>query len=398
MIFTYSKIYLHKSILFIYIFGVSAIFISIMTKGWSETWIALQIDSVYPYFADLRSIQGAIISSELGLNPQENNPGDPWGRIMNYPQVWLEIAKIFNITNDLHFLIFGVAILMSFIICCIELLRRFPNIFLLISLFSSSTLLAVERGNNDLLIFSLVFISLFMSQKLQACIVLIAIILKIYPVFSIINHSLSKKKWIVYLLIILIIVLLYSPQFTYILEGNTASGSKSYGLQLSFEIFMVFRSQFSDKFVSKNDMYFDIIFLSVAIFMLFIVFTQRKQIYKLISIDCPEITAKSLEARMFLAGAGIYCGTFIFSTNHDYRLIFLIMCFPFLQIINKFIFKILLPMLIILVMNFSFIDLVLGKYSIWIGYFVSLFSKNLVFVFLLILLFQSIPKVRKLVI
>jgi hypothetical protein len=394
----FCRTILHKHVyLFLFVFGVSTIFVSILTLGWSQTWTTLKVNSMKPYFADLRSIQGSIVSSQQGLNPQESNPGDPWERKLNYPLVWFEIAKFLRLTNEVYFFIFGAFILILFLLSCMTILIKYPNVFLFISLFSGSTLLAIERGNNDLFIFSLLFASIFLKQNFQIGLVLIAITLKIYPVFSIINLLLVKKKWIVFLLMLSIIFLFLSPQLKYISEGNTAGGFHSYGLKISLEIFMDFRTRFSDEFMNSNKAYFDIFLLILSVVTMVCILPHRKAIFKVFTIRYTGVKAQSLESRMFLAGASIYCGTFLFSSNFDYRLIFLLMCFAFLQTIDKFIYNKFLPISIILSMNLPILDSIPTKYGSWIGQFINLFSKNLVFVFLLILIFQLMPKVKNVV-
>jgi hypothetical protein len=83
------------------------------------------------------------------------------------------------------------------------------------------------------------------------------------------------------------------------------------------------------------------------------------------------------ESSLFLAGASIYVGTFIFSSNFDYRLMFLIFCVPFLEA-RRFPFSSLLVVLIIVAMNTLVLDPLLGAAGlamIWfakIGVFVVL--------------------------
>ena len=54
---------------------------------------------------------------------------------------------------------------------------------------------------------------------------------------------------------------------------------------------------------------------------------------------------------MFLAGAGIFIGTYVISANFDYRLIFLIFTFPYL--INKLNSKLLVIYFFILIFCFN---------------------------------------------
>ena len=46
------------------------------------------IPTMNPVFADIRTITGVNATLSQGLDPLVSNPGDPWGRTMNYPRIW----------------------------------------------------------------------------------------------------------------------------------------------------------------------------------------------------------------------------------------------------------------------------------------------------------------------
>ena len=78
-----------KNMLFVGIgLGISIIGMLFLYYGYENTWKLWGIPTMYPYFADLRTITGGAESWALGYDPLVNNPGDPWGRLMNYPRVW----------------------------------------------------------------------------------------------------------------------------------------------------------------------------------------------------------------------------------------------------------------------------------------------------------------------
>ena len=112
---------------------------------------------MYPPFADMRAIQGAVISVEHGYEPRTTNLGDPWRRSFNYPTLWIAIGKVLNFTDERWFMTICSTLVLCFIGLCAVLIFRYPSFGLLASLVSTSTLLAVERGNIDLVIFCLLF-------------------------------------------------------------------------------------------------------------------------------------------------------------------------------------------------------------------------------------------------
>jgi hypothetical protein len=47
--------------------------------GWVRTWSSVYVPSMYPPFADMRVILGAVRSVEHGYDPRIANVGDPGG-------------------------------------------------------------------------------------------------------------------------------------------------------------------------------------------------------------------------------------------------------------------------------------------------------------------------------
>jgi len=172
----------------LFLIGWMSIGLSIIYLGWNVTWAFLKIPSMMPVFADMRSVQGGLLTSYQGLNPQVINPGDPWQRTMNYPSIWIKIAHLLQLDNEINFFIFMLIIVTLFLFSCLSILFRFPSALNLLVMFSGATLLAVERGNNDLLVFSLLyFATLASNDHLASLAFLISAVLKIYPIFAIIQ-------------------------------------------------------------------------------------------------------------------------------------------------------------------------------------------------------------------
>jgi hypothetical protein len=383
------------SALFIYAIGMSTILISVLGVGWLETWSKLRVPAMYPYFADLRTIQGSIDSEANGLNPQKMNPGDPWGRPMNYPSVWFDIANFFKLSDDLYFLIFGIVIVLSFLLSSAYLVGRFPSAWILIALFSGSTLLAIERGNNDLFVFFLIFLSLFLPQIFQILVISIAFLLKIYPVFAILSVAIEKRKWWIFLSLLFIVSWVLFPQYSDISSGNSARGFLSYGLKSNIEIFIGGRHLFIRKVLNGNGIFFDTFLFVASLLALVCMIYYRKKWTALLKIQLTNKMAQALEVRMFIAGAGIYCGTFIVSSNWDYRLIFLLLCFPFLQTLSHSLYNKFLPFAMVLAMNLWIGGLFPTVYGPPIMNVINTLSKNFIFILLTILLLQLSPRLKR---
>ena len=140
---------------------------------------------MYPTLADMRVIQGAVITVESGLNPQASNPGDRWGRRFNYPMLWVAIGKVLELANKSRFILICTALTLLFAGICSFLIFCFPSFGLLASMVSTATLLGIERGNIDLVVFCLLFPAALWLPKLWSLIpLLLATLLKLYPVFA----------------------------------------------------------------------------------------------------------------------------------------------------------------------------------------------------------------------
>ncbi|MBT3320795.1 MAG: hypothetical protein HN392_00765 [Anaerolineae bacterium] len=75
------------------------IFASFKIYGYESTWKFWEVPTIMPPFADLRLIPGGAETFQQGLDPTIENPGDPYGRIFNYPRIWYLVFYT-GITQD----------------------------------------------------------------------------------------------------------------------------------------------------------------------------------------------------------------------------------------------------------------------------------------------------------
>ena len=344
-------------LLAIYIFFWAAILICIATAGWVITWKMLQIPAMYPPFADMRTVQGALASLAAGYDPQFNNPGDQWGRAMNYPAIWIHIARFFQFGNENHFIVFVSSCVLGYLCACYALLKRTPSVYLLLAMFSGASLLAVERGNNDLVIFLLVALALHVRRDwARSAIVLLAVILKFYPVFAV--YGLLRKK-IRYLVMSAALAAVYLmtrvSEMMVIKAGNTASGNLSYGLSLDAKQLSVL-----------------LVVLGLIGYLL-----RRKGVPgRLCANDSGEY-----EREMFIVGGSVFVATFVLAMNWDYRLVFLLFCLPyFLTLRSRFLLHA-SSIVVLLTMNVLLLGSIgqfwvsvahVGKYFLFVVVFIAL--------------------------
>lgn len=281
-----------------------------------------------PVFADIRSITGVNETLSQGLDPLISNPGDPWGRTMNYPRIWQYLAEIFNFTQNtsIYFGFVNLALyIFGFLLFSSRLNLSNAMVFVLLMAFlSPASVLAMERGNIDIVIFFLISLSLFYVSSLVffSGTILLASFLKIFPIVAIVGLlNQSKKSFITALLIsfsIFIIYVFFNMQDIILIKKNTPQDQAiglSYGMNV---IWMATKILFG----SNMGMFLKIftylyIFLS---FVFFCMYLQKKQAIFSI-IDTTYIDS-------FRVGSTIYVATFLLNNNFDYRLIFLIFTIP----------------------------------------------------------------------
>lgn len=345
-----------------FIVGWVVIFSSILIVGWSSTWSALGVPTMFPEFADMRTVQGALHSLSEGFDPQIKNPGDPWGRSMNYPSLWISISEIFNFEVELNFKIFVSMMVLTFLSCCLMLLKQFPSLTLLALCFSGATLLAVERGNNDIIIFSLLYFSVIVGGGIYALFLLIATLLKVFPILALPAFCRSVKTFFLMLAVAVIALLILLPELSNIRGSTPVSASLSYG---SASISAAFQSRVNFNFPSHF----------ISILVLFAAFVAWKLDFLRKRLNFSEMNRHAKQ--MFLIGAYIYVGTFILSSNWDYRLIFLLLCVPYVMSLDDRYLRILISLSLIIAFNQLPLHFVLGA----IGFWVNILSKLILVVF-----------------
>lgn len=338
------------------------IFLSILNFGWSTTWGALGVPTLFPEFADMRTVQGALHSLNDGFDPQIKNPGDPWDRSMNYPSIWISIAEIFSFEVESNFKIFVSVMVLIFLSCCLLLLKQYPSLTLLALCFSGATLLAVERGNNDMIIFSMLYFSVTIGGGIYALVLLFATLLKVFPILVFPAFCYSVKTIFLMLAVAVIAFLMLLPELSSIKNSTPVSSALSYG---SASIARAIQFKLNFNFPSH--------FISILI--IFTAFIALKLYFLRKRLSFSEMNKNAKQ--MFLVGAYVYVGTFFLSSNFDYRLIFLLLCVPYLMSLDDRYLRILISLSLIIAFNQLPLHFVLGP----TGVGVNILSKLILVVF-----------------
>lgn len=294
------------------------LFTSAFWFDWISVWAAMQLPSMTPHFADLRSITGGLATVNHGGDPLVANPHDPWNRPFNYPRIWLRLFSFLGI-NDQNISIVGLTFCVLYLICITWLIAKSKRdsdaSLLLLASLSLAPLLAFERGNNDLLIFFLVFLGcLVASPSLTSGLFAAAALLKIYPFAALLVEGIRRplKQKALPLLGIALVGGLFGWQWrdiNAIRHATPASRTLSYGA-LSL---MAQGTGNLHQYVLAACAFAGVLTLGLARFSPF---------------HLEEQVRNSMAGKMFSVFGGVYVFTFLSGSNWDYRLIFLLPTLP----------------------------------------------------------------------
>jgi hypothetical protein len=366
-----------KLIIFIYVTGVLAITASILYFGWMFTWSTLYVPAITPVFVDMRTVQFAPESIAAGLNPQLSNPGDPGQRVMNYPIIWADIATWLNFASERNYLMFVMTYVMLFLLYNFFLLKTYPSWMLLMMLFSGSTFLAIERGNNDVLIYDMIFLAMIPSSRFWPLFTMaVAGFLKLYPIAAFLALVRNRTDVIYALIVFCLVMAINYDALPAISSALLKYEILSYGA--------VIASLLLDRVYGIQLSTFTLVVIHLLLPLLMV------RIYK----PSRHISIPQPATRLFVAGASVYLSTFIISNNWDYRLIFLILCIPYLNIVFKGAPKFCVFLLLLICAN----QLPLGMLQIGsnISYSLNILTKSILFELLLyLLLIQACHKWKR---
>ena len=277
---------------------------------------------------------------------------------------------ILKINNYIYKLIFANIVIITYLVCCYKIISiNKKSYWALILFLSSGPLLAIERTNNDLIIFILLYWTAFFSNIFGMILNLLAISIEFWPSIAAISFIKNKKK--IFFLIIIILFFIYNL-------GNLATvGEPEIGEGLSFgsKFFSFLLSSLQLEYTKHYYISFILVLLT------FITLIRKFQFFNLEFKKKPD----ELEERLFLIGSTIYCTLFIIASNYDYKLIFLIFSIPYLRKLKNIFQKYLILVSILLSSNLLWIN---SLTSPKISTLFNSISKCIVFIILLNLLIR----------
>tara|TARA_B100000989_G_scaffold270718_1_gene227008 strand:- start:22522 stop:23781 length:1260 start_codon:yes stop_codon:yes gene_type:complete len=361
---------------------------------WTNFFKLFGISSLWPSFGDFRSHQTLPLTVDQNINPYFEHPNDPWNRTINYPFVWYYISKNFNLLNEHIFLIimFSLVSLYTFsVFKLMDLINSKLIVKLIIPIFflSSSSMLTIERGNTDIILFiSIFFICYINNLNISFLLYLFSSIIKIYPL--IIGYIfVDNIRNLILILFILIVVFLFNLEYLHFYLSNTSSTYDSgfvYGVKSLLNGYPKALDRMGIN-ISKNfiiDSFIYIAILSSVLYSFLYGFKKEKVISEKKKLDLNE--------KLFLTSSTIYIGTFIILSNYDYRLIFLIMTMPFICRNNLKLIDLIFIFCFLISINSI---LIFGFVKNPIGYLYVGTSIHLCKIYMLIYLSYNISKILK---
>ncbi|MCB1131461.1 MAG: hypothetical protein KDN05_10060 [Verrucomicrobiae bacterium] len=283
-----------------------------------------------PPYEDARGITSGVECSRSGGEPWISNPCDPWERRFNYPRTWL-LLKHFGL-NQSHSKGLAIAFAISFAFGVLlfpsSSLTILSGLVILTGIFSPAVMLAIKGGNNDLVVFGLLSLSVhfIISQRKTAPIasvtsVFCAFLLKFYPVVAASGFAVLPRKQLTIRLVSLagmvaVYVLARRDEIQTVLEATPMAAISSYGRSVAVTRLAQISPQIEGLATALSWIG---VALAVALFVSS--FFRNQSLPALVESDRWTVCA-------FLTGSSVFCGTFLVGNNWDYRLMFLLFSFP----------------------------------------------------------------------
>ncbi len=303
------------------------IFSVAFSRDWVSTWRALGVPAMVPHFLDLDSIPAGVETMQNGGDPLVANPADSLHRPTNYPRIWVYLFSAARITRanvSIVALLFCGLYLACVSALIVQARRAIEMVILVVAALSLAPLLAMERGNNDLLVFVVVFLGCIATKpNLRSGALGIAALLKICPMAAMMLDTLRRpprQRQIAMLLAALVIVLLALQwrDFSLIRRGTPASRDLSYGA-LSLEVEVLH---------DAHELGFStgvgwIIVLECWIAGALAAAYGWKKSWE------GGADANPMYLELFTAFGAMYAFTYAIGSNWDYRLIFLVPTLPY---------------------------------------------------------------------
>jgi hypothetical protein len=321
------------------VIGVVATYLGIIAAGrlgWGiDLWPYLGVPSGPALFSDARNVTAAWESERLGYDPLYENPRDPWHRPLMYLRPWL-LLGVLGLDQSHTFILSTILIAAMFVSFALLVGRvtAGTGIVLAFAVCSPAVMLAVERANMDIALFSIVTVSILLWRVLPGAariaspiFILVGATAKIYPVFAlpafVVSGSRSTARAALICLAAFGVYVAFSLRdIAHVAAIATQGEQFSYGARiLPAHLYHHFAiARWSGPAALKQA----IAVVPIALIAVAIAIRVQRRL----SSRSSETTVASALLVALHVGALIYLGTFAAANNFDYRLVFLLLTLP----------------------------------------------------------------------
>ena len=283
-------------------------------------------------FEDWNVIISALECKKLGYDVFLENPCDRWGRKHVYGSILLLIPFFEKYSEFylIYFPYFTILVFISVIIFHFNLRNILELTLCIFFIFSPSLLLAIERFNNDILIFLILLFTCYSrSNFTNLIIIFLASMAKFYPIVSSVV-LLFKGKYILRVIYLLLFLSLITIFIYFDLESLKKISSMreqftgSPALSFSIYNFVTLLSPLQ-LFISKLNLL--IFILSFTFFLICGSYMKFKEIYIF-----KNFSFEDYKSRLFFLGLVICVFVYFVFNNYYYREIFLFFIIPYMLI------------------------------------------------------------------
>ena len=284
-------------------------------------------------FADWKVIVGANLCEELGYDVYLNNPCDIWGRKHVYGEIFLHLPFVEKF-KLFYFEILPIIINYIFIVCILSIFRFKDSsayFFIILILFSFPVMLAIERANNDILIFIfVVLLAYYKNQAFGLLILIVTTITKFYPIVLVIKLLFEKnlKKIIINLSIFIgLISLIFFYESEQISKIFSNRAQYTSGGIYDFSLIGTMKFYKATYFFINNKLFSTLIFLLFLGSPIFFLFRKIKFFLKEKNYS---LDYNFFEDRLFILSSILILICYFSFQNYAYREIFFIGLIPLL--------------------------------------------------------------------
>jgi len=300
-----------------------------------DLWPYLGVPSGRSLFMDARNVTAAWESERLGYDPLYESPRDPWHRPLMYLRPWLLLGVLG--LDQSHTVVLSTMLIAAMFVSFALLIGRVTagtGIVLAFAVCSPAVMLAVERANMDIALFSIVTVAILLwrvvpgpARVASPILILVAATAKIYPVFAlpafvVSNSRISARAALLCLAAFGVYVVYSLRDIAHVAEIATQGEQFSYGARiLPAHVYHQFAiARWSGPAALKQA----IAIVPLALIAAAIVIRAQRHL----SPRSRQSTVSSAPLVGLHVGALIYLGTFAAANNFDYRLVFLLLTLP----------------------------------------------------------------------